>query len=73
MARFATWVTSSPRPPTTTDKRTPSDHTLAYAQRHTSIDGEHRTLTKGVLSALIVEGAFCHMGRIFTDASDYHR
>ena len=70
--RVTTWATPSPRPPTTTHKCLPSAHTLTYTQRGTSIDGAHLIVTKGVLSALIIEDAFCHMDHIFAEASDYH-
>ena len=49
----------------------PSDHTLAYTQRGTSIDGSQLALTNGVLSTPIVEGALCHIDRRIVDTSYY--
>ena len=43
-----------------------------HPHRDTIIDGEHPTHTKGVLSALVIDNAFSHMGPIFAENSDYH-
>jgi len=59
-------------PPTTTHRCAPSAHTLTYTQRGASIDGAQLTLTKGVLSALIIEDALYHMYHIFAATSDYY-
>ena len=60
------------QPPTITHRCAPSAHTLTYTQRGTSIHGAHPTLTKGVLSALIIDGVFWRMDHIFADTPDYH-
>ena len=59
-------------PHTITHRWVPSAHTLNHTQRDTSIDGAHRTLTKSVPSAQIIEDAFCHMAHIFAETSDCH-
>ena len=66
MVRFTTWTTSSPRHPTTTHKCVPC------TQRDTSIDGEHRTVTKGVLGALVIDDAFYRMYHTIVETSCYH-
>ena len=72
MPRYTTCATSSPIPLTTTHRCVPRAHTLTYTQRDTSIDGAHRTPTKGVLSALVIAEALYHMGRMFANTSYYH-
>ena len=59
-------------PPTTTHRRAPSAHTLKYTHGGTTIDGAQLTLTKCVLSALIIDVAFYHMDLIFAETSDDH-
>ena len=51
---------------------TERSHLHIHTQRDTSIDGAHLTLTKGVLSALIIEDALYHMDHIFADTSYDH-
>ena len=41
---------------------TECSHLNIHTHRDTIIDGEHPTHTKGVLSALVIEDAFYHMG-----------
>ena len=72
MTRFTTWTSSSLRPPTTTHRCVPNAHTLPYTQRDASIDAAHLTLTKGVLSALVVDDTFLPMDHRLAETSDYH-
>ena len=58
--------------PTTAHRCAPSAHTLARTQRGAIIDGAQLTLTKGVLSALIIEDALYHMYHIFAETSYYY-
>ena len=51
---------------------TSCSHLSTHTQRDTSIDAAHLALTKGELSALIIEAALYHMCHIFAETSHDH-